>query len=96
MIEKVKLQVEELYAIRKKMEDPAVYGDQKEVTRLARRMKQLEPLQALYDQYILLEQAVKDEGAFGDDPELSQMAKEEATKARCCRLYLSTKRNYFC
>lgn len=82
MIEKVKTQVEELHAVRKKMEDPAVYGDQKEVTRLARRIKHLEPLEAIYDQYLLLEQAVKDENAFAGDPELASMAKEEAYRAR--------------
>ncbi|MBP7114303.1 MAG: peptide chain release factor 1 [Candidatus Peribacteraceae bacterium] len=82
MIEKVKAKVEELHSIRAKMEDPAVYGDQKEVTRLARRMKQLEPLQPLYDQYLLLEQAVKDESSFAGDPELEAIAKDEAAKAR--------------
>lgn len=64
------------------MEDPAVYGDQKEVTKLARRIKQLEPLQTVYDEYTMLEQAVKDENAFAGDPELSSMAKEEAMKAK--------------
>lgn len=82
MIDKVKAQVEELHSSRKKMEDPAVYGDQKEVTRLARRIKQIEPLAALYDQYQLFEQAIKDEGSFAGDPELEAMAKEEAAKAR--------------
>lgn len=82
MIDKVKTQVEELAAIRTKMEDPSIYGDQKEVTRIARRIKQLEPLKSLYDQYLTLEQAVKDENAFAGDPELAAMAKEEAEKAK--------------
>ncbi len=82
MLEKVKTQVEELQVIRGKMQDPAVYGDQKEVTRLARRIKHLEPLEALYNEYGLLEQAVKDENSFAEDPELSAMAKEEAMKAK--------------
>lgn len=82
MLQKVKTQVEELHAIRKKMEDPSVYGDQKEVTRLARRIKQLEPLESLYQQYVLLEQAVSDEHSFDGDPELASMAKEEAIRAK--------------
>lgn len=82
MLEKVKLQVGELHLIRKKMEDPTVYGDQKEVTRLSRKIKQLEPLESLYDQYLLLEQALRDEHAFSDDPELASMVKEEAQRAK--------------
>jgi peptide chain release factor 1 len=82
MIDKVKQQVEELHALRKKMEDPAVYGDQKEVTKIARRIKQLEPVHAVYDDYLICEQAVKDEHAFDGDPELESIAKEEAMKAR--------------
>ncbi len=82
MLQKVKTQVEELRATRKKMEDPAVYADQKEVTRLARRIKQLEPLESIYDQYVLLEQAVKDENVFDGDPELASIAKDEAVRAK--------------
>lgn len=82
MLQKVQAQVEELHAIRKKMEDPSVYGDQKEVTRLARRIKQLEPLETCYQQYVLLEKAVNEENAFAGDPELAEMAQEEAAKAR--------------
>jgi len=82
MIDKIKAQVEELSTLRKKMEDPAIYGDQKEVTRISRRMKQLEPLKSLYDQYLALDQSIKDENAFAGDPELALMAKEESEKAK--------------
>ncbi len=82
MLQKVKTQVEELHIIRKKMQDPAVYGNQKEVTKFARRIKQIEPLEALYNDYMLLEQAVRDERAFAGDPELASMAKAEAGRAR--------------
>ncbi len=82
MIDKARAAAEELASIRKKMEDPVVYGDQKEVTRLARRMKQLEPLEAVVREYQRLEQSIRDEASFAGDPELKAMAQDEARKAR--------------
>lgn len=82
MIEKVRAAAEELRTLRKKMEDPAVYGDQKEITKIARRIKQIEPLEAVLRDYDKAEQAIKDESAFSADPELKVMAAEEAAKAR--------------
>lgn len=82
MIEKVKACIEELFSIRKKMEDPAVYGDIKEVTKLSRRMKQLVPLEEKYLEYRKTEQAIADEKAFAGDSELAAFAADDATKAR--------------
>ncbi len=82
MIEKVRAAAAELKALRLKMEDPAVYGNPKEITKVARRIKQIEPLEPLLAEYDRGEQAIKDEAAFSGDPELKAMAAEEATKAR--------------
>lgn len=82
MIDKARVAAEELRSIRKKMEDPAVYGDQKESVRLARRMKQLEPLEAALKEYDRFDQAIRDEASFAEDPELKTVAAEEARKAR--------------
>lgn len=82
MIEKVKASVIELATLRKKMEDPAVYGDQKEMTKVARRIKFLEPLESLLKKYQNYEQAISDEETLGSDPELKALAEQEATKAR--------------
>lgn len=82
MFEKVKTQVDELHALRKKMEDPAIYGDPKEITRLSRRIKQLEPLEPVLDEYRKYQAAIASEHDFKDDPELSAMASEEAAKAK--------------
>lgn len=81
MFEKVKAQVEELHVLRKKMEDPAVYGDQKEITKISRRIKQLDPLESVFEDYKKYQAAIKSEEDFGDDPELSAMAKDEAAHA---------------
>ncbi len=82
MIDKIRSKIGELSDARKSMQDPAVYGDQKEVTRLARIIKRLEPLEAKYKEYQQAEQAIADEATLGADPELKAMAAEEAAKAR--------------
>src|SRR5690348_9181719 len=82
MIDKIRASVEELQSLRKKMEDPAIYGDRKELTKVARRVKQLEPLEAKYKEYVRLEQAIAEEKAFASDPELKAVAEDDARKAR--------------
>ncbi len=82
MIDTIRAQVQELSDIRKKMEDPAIYSDQKQLTVLSRRMKQLEPLEAQLHQYDLYQKAIDEEGALAEDPELKALAFEEAEKAR--------------
>ncbi|MDD5055002.1 MAG: peptide chain release factor 1 [Candidatus Peribacteraceae bacterium] len=82
MISKVRAAVAELQLLRKKMEDPAVYGDQKELTTVARRIKQLAPLEKSLIEYDGLEAAIREEEALKNDPDLAGMAAEEATKAR--------------
>ncbi len=82
MIEKIRSSVEELQTLRKKMEDPAVYNDVKELTKVARRIKFLEPMEAKYKEYLSLEQAIAEEKSFADDHELSAVAEEEAKRAR--------------
>lgn len=82
MIDKARAAVKELQSVRKKMEDPAVYGDRKELTTLSRRMKQLEPLEQALKEYDRLDRAMRDEAEFAGDPELRVMAEEEAEKAR--------------
>ncbi len=82
MIEKVKAQVEELLTLRKSMEDPAIYADQKAVTKIARRIKQIEPLQAKLQEYLACEKSVKEGEELASDPDLGALALEEALKAK--------------
>jgi peptide chain release factor 1 len=82
MLEKVQAQVEELRILRKKMEDPAVYSDVKELTKIARRVKQIEPLEKVLEEYQALQKAIASESDFPDDPELAAMARDEAQHAR--------------
>lgn len=82
MIEKVRHSVAELTVLRKKMEDPAVYGDPKEVTKVARAIKRLEPLEKVLAEYEKCRKAIDDEKNFSGDEELKALATEEAEAAR--------------
>ncbi|HRH93911.1 MAG TPA: PCRF domain-containing protein [Candidatus Peribacteria bacterium] len=82
MLDKVRAHIAEYGETEKKMQDPAIYADQKQITKLSRRMKQLKPLVDAYAQYEKCERAVADAEAMKDDPELGPMAEEEAVKAR--------------
>lgn len=82
MIERIRAYLNELQEIRRKMADPSVYADRKEFTALARRLKQLEPLEAKEAEYRRLERAIRDEAHLNDDAELKLVAIEEAQRAR--------------
>lgn len=82
MIERIRAYLSELQEIRRKMADPSVYADRKQFTALARRLKQLEPLEAKEAEYRRLERAIRDEEHLSDDAELKAVAIEEAQQAR--------------
>jgi peptide chain release factor 1 len=82
MIERVRTLLQELKDVRQKMADPNVYADRKQMTTLARRLKQLEPLEAKEAEYRRIEKTIQDEQHLSGDPELKAMAAEEARKAR--------------
>ncbi len=82
MLEKVRAHIAEYAETEKKMQDPAIYGDPKQIAKLSRRLKQLKPLVDTYADYEKYERAVADAQAMKDDPELGPMAEEEAVKAR--------------
>lgn len=82
MLDTIRSKVRELHGLRQKMQDPAIYGDQKEVTKIARALKHLEPLESALQEYDACDRAMKDEAALSSDPELKALAAEEATRAR--------------
>ncbi len=82
MIDTVKARISEYEELQKKMQDPAVYSNQKELATLAKRSKQLEPLLKKYDEYKHCEQAIAQLEEVKNDPELLALAQEEADAAR--------------
>jgi hypothetical protein len=82
MLEKVRAHIAEYAETEKKMQDPAIYGDPKQIAKLSRRLKQLKPLVDTFAVYEKYERAVADAQAMKEDPELGPIAEEEAVKAR--------------
>lgn len=82
MISKVRAAVTELQTLRRKMEDPAVYGNTKELTTISRRIKQLMPLEKSLTEYDRLETTIREEETLKSDLDLGPIAAEEAAKAR--------------
>lgn len=82
MLDTVKAKLAELADAKVRIADPVVYNDQKEVTRLARLIKQIEPLSLVYEEYQKNEQSILDEAVLAQDPDLAGIAALEAQKAR--------------
>lgn len=82
MIDKVKAFVQEHDDLQKQLQDPAVYGDQKEVAKISRRIKQLDPITKKYAEYKQAEDTIAEVENVKDDPDLLLIAKEEASIAR--------------
>lgn len=64
-----------------KLQDPAIFNDSKEVTKLAKRSAELQPLMQMLNEHTRLLQAIEEERMI-EDPELKALAKEEADVAR--------------
>ncbi len=82
MLDTVKAKLAELADAKVRIAEPSVYNDQKEVTRLARLIKQIEPLSLVYEEYQKNEQSILDEAVLAQDPDLAGIAALEAQKAR--------------
>lgn len=82
MFDKVKAMAQEYKDLQKQIQEPAVYGNPKEVTRLSRRIKELEPLVEKYEEYKECERRISEVEHVKNDPDLLMLAKEEASIAR--------------
>ncbi len=67
--------------LQKRLQDPDVFNNPKEVTKLGKRSAELQPLINLLDEYDRLQGALEEEKNM-TDPELKALAKEEADAAR--------------
>jgi peptide chain release factor 1 len=76
--EQLRLEYQDL---QKRLQDPTVFNDSKEVARLGKRSAELQPLMTLLREYDRLQQSIEDEKHI-TDPELKALAKEEADAAR--------------
>ncbi len=73
---------DEYHQLQQKAQDPTVYGDQKEIARILRRSRELEPLVRKYAEYQECERTIAQVEDVKDDPDLLLIAREEASIAR--------------
>ncbi len=82
MIEKIRPLVAEYNALQAELTNPEIYGNQKELTRIGKRSRELEPLVGLTTEYEKLLKAIEEGESMKHDPELGSMAVEEAEAAK--------------
>ncbi len=80
MIQKIYKLRDEYRDLEKRIQDPAVHADPKEIARIGKRMSDLEPLLPLLEEYERCERSIKDAQEL-TDPELKTLADEEAADA---------------
>ncbi len=81
MIEKLRSLLAEYEALQKQAQDPETYGDPKKMSRIGKRMRELEPLLPLMQRYEAAERSIADAEAI-TDPDLQALAQEEAAEAK--------------
>jgi peptide chain release factor 1 len=81
MIEKLRALAAEYEDLQKKLQDPQVLANPRELARIGKRSKELEPFIALLREYERCQQAIE-EARRVHDPELKALAEEEAASAR--------------
>lgn len=82
MIEKLRQLAREHQDLTLQLQSPEVFNDPKEVARIGRRLKELEPLIDLLEQYDRAQRAIAEVEKVKDDPELKAMAEEDAADAK--------------
>lgn len=95
MLKKLQPLAREYEDLEKRLQDPHVVSDHKEVARLGKRMAELRPLMEMLQEYSRCETALSAVNDVGDDPELKSLAEEEAAEARSQMKTLEEKMQQF-
>jgi len=82
MIEQLKALAEEFQALQQKMQDPEVLSDPKQIASIGKRISDLEPAIKLLGEYEELQKTINAVEEVKDDPELKELAEEEAQEAK--------------
>ncbi len=81
MRDKLVLLVDEYVRLQQELQDAVVLSNPKEIARIGRRSKQLEPSLRLLERYDALQKAMKVDSSLSNEPELLALAKEESASA---------------
>ncbi len=95
MIAQLRALVGEHAALSKRLEDPVVHSDPKELARIGKRLRELEPLLDLLQEYDASQAAIASVNEVGDDPELLGIARQEAADAEARLLGLQERMRTF-
>ncbi len=82
MVDKLRSLAREHADLTLRLQSPEVFNNPKEVARISRRIKELDPLIELLDEYDAAGRAINEVAKIKDDPELKALAQEEADAAR--------------
>lgn len=73
---------DEYRSLEKDLQNPDNFADHKKLSQLQKRLRELEPLMRLMDERRRCEQSIAAVQEVGDDPELKEIAEQEAQAAR--------------
>ncbi|MBI3331746.1 peptide chain release factor 1 [Candidatus Peregrinibacteria bacterium] len=82
MIEKIRALAKEYEQLQQKLQDPIVYGSPKELAKLSKRASDLQEAVDVLADYEALQKAISFASQSHEDPEMKEMALEEAESAR--------------
>ncbi len=82
MLEKLRHLAREHADLQAKLGDSAVHGDHKELARIGKRIKELDPLIDLLREYDEAQKAINEAEKVKNDPELKALAEEDAAAAK--------------
>ena len=82
MIEKIRTLAQEYVDLGKQLQDPAVHAHPKELARIGKRMRELEPAVQILSDYERNQATIEEVGAVRNEPEFLMLAEQEAEDAR--------------
>ena len=82
MIEKLRALAKEYVALQEQMQDPAVLKNPREIARIGKRLSDLEPVLPMIKTYEKCLDAIRAVEEVGDDPDLKELAAQEAQEAK--------------
>jgi len=82
MLEKLQELAQKHALLSEELTDPGVYGDPEKLRKLNRELRELEPVAEAYREYQKAEEDLASARALLDDPEMGELAREEAADAQ--------------
>ena len=82
MLPQIPALIAEYHALQQKLNDPQTAANPADLKRIGKRLAELSPLLPLYEEYEHCQRALREAKSAKNDPELSELAEEEAATAK--------------